>query len=179
MEGWIALDSSGRLGGGEHRALAPRHAEGMAMTTTHERSICIDAPVEKVFAHVEDPRRFYSALASRMEVGDLTAPPDRVGTSFDWSVPYVLGLKETGVMTRLEYVANERIVDKSSKGWVWTVMTEPDNAGTKLTFHAEESSKIPLLDKIDAAVFRVGRQLERTLATLKEQIEADQQVLPR
>ena len=33
-------------------------------TTTHTRSIHIDAPVEKVFEHVEDPKNFYAAMAA-------------------------------------------------------------------------------------------------------------------
>jgi carbon monoxide dehydrogenase subunit G len=142
------------------------------MTTTHQQSISIDAPVQSVFAFVEEPERFYVALDSGMKILTADVHPDQVGATFRWSVPLMRVLTERGQMRRADYVKNERIVDESSSGWVFTVTTEPDSAGTRLTLKAEESSTIPFLDKVDAAVFRVDRMLQRTLATLKERIEA-------
>lgn len=63
-------------------------------------------------------------------------------------------------------------MDESSRGWFWSIATEPMGDRTRLTFTAEESSSIPLLDKLDAAIFRVGHQVRKTLATLKQRIEA-------
>lgn len=144
------------------------------MTTRHEHSVFVEAPVETVFQYVEVPERFYSALTNRMIIETPNVKPGEVGGMFDWKVPYVGGIIERGQMTRVEYVPNERIVDKSSRGWVWTVITEPVAGGTLLTFQAEESSSIPFLDKLDATVFRVDHQLRKTLAVLKDRIESEQ-----
>lgn len=142
------------------------------MTTIHQHSIFVDAPVETVFRFVADPERFYSALASKMVIESPGINPDQVGGIFRWSVPYVGGITERGEMRRLEYVENKRILDRSSRGWVWTVLTESVADGTRLTFKAEESSTVPLLDKLDAAVFRVDHQVQKTLTKLKKRIEA-------
>jgi carbon monoxide dehydrogenase subunit G len=142
------------------------------MTTTHQQSITVSAPVESVFAFVEKPERFYVALDSGMKILTEDVRSDQVDGTFRWSVPLLRVFTERGHMRRVDYVKNERIVDESSSGWVFTITTEPDSAGTRLTLKAEESSTIPFLDRVDAAVFRVDRMLKRTLATLKERIEA-------
>lgn len=144
------------------------------MTTTHQQSVTIEAPVESVFAFVEEPERFYAAVSPKMVIHTRDIRPDQVGATFRWSVPVPLlrVFTERGQMRRVDYVRNERIVDESSSGWVWTVRTDPVPAGTRLTFMAQQSSAIPFLDKLDAAVFRVDRLVHTTLVTLKNDIEA-------
>ena len=52
-------------------------------TTTHKRSTHIDAPVETVFAYVEDPHHFFAAMApmsgDRSHFTDVTMTPEGVG----------------------------------------------------------------------------------------------------
>ena len=75
-------------------------------------------------------------------------------------------------MTREEYVPNERIVDHSSTGPVWTFAFEPDPDGTTLSLAMELSTRVPLLDKLEAAVLSKGDQdLDAILDSFKKAIE--------
>jgi hypothetical protein len=74
-------------------------------------------------------------------------------------------------MTREEYVSNERIVDHSSTGPVWTFTFEPDPNGTTLSLAMELSTRVPLLDKLEAAVFSNGDEdLDAILDSFKKAI---------
>jgi hypothetical protein len=75
-------------------------------------------------------------------------------------------------MTREVYVPNERIVDHSSTGPVWTFTFKPDATGTTLSLACGVSSKVPLLDKLEDAVFWNGdRDLDAWLENFKKAIE--------
>ncbi|MGZ8760717.1 MAG: hypothetical protein ACXWXV_09085 [Aeromicrobium sp.] len=63
-----------------------------------------------------------------------------------------LGMHLTAVFTREEYVVNERIVDHSSLGVVFTFSVEADDTGTTLTASWNASKLMKMLD----AVFSTG-----------------------
>ncbi|MGB9372780.1 MAG: SRPBCC family protein [Jiangellales bacterium] len=146
-------------------------------TTTYKRSIHIDAPVETVFDHVEDPRNFYAALAALSpedppKLTDVDTKPEGVGSTYQWTFHLWSLLYIGGTMTREEYVPNERIVDHSSTGPVWTFAFEPDPDGTTLSLAMELSTRVPLLDKLEAAVLSKGDQdLDAILDSFKKAIE--------
>src|SRR5665811_788673 len=80
---------------------------------------------------------FYDAMPAGKHgetvLGDVKVTPEGVGTTYKWT-GREFGIKVmSGVMTREEYVVNERIVDRSSTGPIWTWTFEPDGAGTTLT----------------------------------------------
>lgn len=145
-------------------------------TTTHQRSVHIDAPVEKVFDHVKDPRNFYDAMAaaeqgSRDSWTDIRMTPEGVGSTYAWSGS-MLGFHVKGVITREEYVPNERIVDHSSTGPVWTWTFQADPTGTNVTLAFEYSTKVPLMDKvIDRVGWNGDRDLDTMLAHIKQAVE--------
>ena len=146
-------------------------------TTTHKKSVHVDAPVEKVFDYVKDPVHFYAAMpAGKHEenvLGDVKVTPEGVGTTSKWT-SREFGIKViSGVLTRQEYVVNERIVDRSSTGPIWTWTLEPDGAGTTLTLDYEYSTRIPLVDKVvDKIAWNADKDLETILAADKEAVEA-------
>lgn len=145
-------------------------------TTKHKKSVHVDAPVEKVFDYVKDPAHFYAAMpAGKHEknvLGNVKVAPEGVGTTYEWTARE-FGIKVSGVMTREEYVVNERIVDRSSTGPIWTWTFEPDGAGTTLTLAYEYSTRIPLVDKVvDKIAWNADEYLETMLAVYKEAVEA-------
>lgn len=145
-------------------------------TTKHKKSVHVDAPVEKVFDYVKDPAHFYAAMpAGKHEknvLGNVKVAPEGVGTTYEWTARE-FGIKVSGVMTRDEYVVNERIVDRSSTGPIWTWTFEPDGAGTTLTLAYEYSTRIPLVDKVvDKIAWNADEYLETMLAVYKEAVEA-------
>jgi uncharacterized protein YndB with AHSA1/START domain len=150
------------------------------MTSSATRSIEIDVPVEDVFAFVADPRRQTQAMARalerRIDVTDVQTSPEGVVTGWTWSTRWVLPV--TARATRAEHVPNERIVnthDTATKD-VDTITLEPTQTGTRLTWHAELSSPIPLteglLGRIGAKGKSYGRQLEDNLAEIKRELES-------
>lgn len=145
-------------------------------TTKHKKSVHVDAPVEKVFDYVKDPAHFYAAMpAGKHEknvLGNVKVAPEGVGTTYEWTARE-FGIKVSGVMTREEYVVNERIVDRSSTGPIWTWTFEPDGAGTTQTLAYEYSTRIPLVDKVvDKIAWNADEYLETMLAVYKEAVEA-------
>ncbi len=140
-------------------------------TATHKRSVHIDAPVPTVFDYVKDPRHFFSAMSERDQLTDVTMTPEGVGSTYSWKSS-LLAFHVHGVMTREEYIPNERIVDHSSTGPVWTFTFEPDPSGTTLSLAFEWSSRVPFVDKaVDLVAWNGDRDIDRMLAYFKKAIE--------
>lgn len=144
-------------------------------TTTHKRSVHIDAPVKKVFDYVKDPHHFYDSFPEDGETKnptEVTLTPDGHVSTYKWEDKMFL-IPIHGVMTREEFVPNKRIVDHSSTGPFWTFTFEPDPKGTTLSLACEFSSIVPLADKvIDRVVWDGDRDLDTMLTNMKKAIEA-------
>lgn len=143
-------------------------------TTMHSSSVHVDATVGKVFDYVKDPAHFFDAMAAGqyVEPGKITLTPEGIGTTYEWT-GRELGFKIHGVLTREEYVPNERIVDRSSTGPVWTWTVAPEGDGTKLTLAYEYATRVPLMDKlIDKVAWNAERDLQTMVTTIKEKVEA-------
>ena len=153
-------------------------------TTTTTRGIVIDAPVEKVLAFLTDPEKAVQAfpMGRNVTVSDIAISPEGAVTSYRETMPVRLGplhfhVRDT--VTVQEYVANQRMVDKSSTGPIheWTV--EPSGSGTRLRFTGTVSTRIPLLDKVKVFVFTRGRgqarNMDMVLAEVKKLVEAEAQ----
>ena len=142
-------------------------------TTTHKRTVHVDAAVEAVFDYVKDPRHFFAAFpgGGQDNLTDVSLTPEGVGSTYAWKGGmFVFHIH--GVMTREEYIPYERIVDRSSTGPVWTWTFEPDPTGTTLSLAFEWSTKVPLMDKaVDRVFWNGDRDLDTILATLKKEIE--------
>ena len=146
-------------------------------TTRHSARVHIEASVEQVFQHVTDPANFYEAMPGKMRPGQgLRAKhmtPEGVGSTYEWVTGHIGGFELVGVLTRQEYVVNERIVDKSSTGPEWTWTVEPEGEGTRLALTFEYSTKIPGINKlIDLIAWRGDADVEAMLASIKEKVEA-------
>ncbi len=151
-------------------------------STTHKREVHIDAPVERVVEYVKVPEHFLAAMleAEGKEPRDATAHLTKVSLTTDGGVGStyeavfrVFFITMHVVGTRTEYVPNERIVDRMSTGVTWTYTTTPDDTGTLLSLACEVSSKVPLVDKVEDALFWKGdRDLDKYLAAYKHAIEA-------
>ncbi len=145
-------------------------------TTTHKRSVHIDAPVERVFDYMKDPQHFWDSFPGSARgnstMTDVSLTPEGVGSTYAWRGKMFI-FRIDGVMTREEYIPNERIVDRSSTGPVWTFLFEPDPSGTTLTVGFEYSTKVPLMDKaVDHLSWHGDSDLDKMLAHLKQSIEA-------
>ena len=142
----------------------------------HTRSTHIDAPVEKVFDYVEDPHHFFEAFDEEwrrhMAIADVHVTPEGVGTTARLMGRMFLVFHMEWVMTREEYVRNERIVDKANTGGVWTFTFAPDETGTTLTGSFGWAGKVAFMGEVmDKFGWNGDRDLDVMLANLKKAIE--------
>lgn len=137
------------------------------------RSISINAPVEKVYAFMTDPSNLPEIWPSMVEVKDVQPAPAG-GYNFGW-VYKMAGTRFEGASEVTEFIANQRTVNKSTKGiqstFVWSY--EREDGGTKLTMEAEYVVPVPLLGKLAEAfiVKQNEHEAEVLLANLKARME--------
>lgn len=81
-----------------------------------EKSIVVDAPVEKVFAYINDPARSPEYMPGANEVKDIQRLPD--GRYTYTIVSKFLGLHIESKDEQVEVIPNERIVEKSHGGGI-------------------------------------------------------------
>lgn len=151
-------------------ALNGREADTVT-TDKHIHSIHIDAPVEKVFTYLADPANFVAAApwesrGTHATVAAVHRTPDGVVTSYETQ------FGETGkhyLMTRDEYVVNERIVDHTP--WVvFTITFEPDDTGTTLSLTWDAPSAF--MRALDAVIYHSDKKVDASMATIKRAVEA-------
>ena len=139
------------------------------------KEIKINAPVDKVFAFMNDPRNLPEIWPSMIEVKDVT-PAAGGGFNFGW-VYKMAGLHIDGASETIEYVVDQRTVTKSTKGieskftWVYETV---DN-GTKLTVDVEYIVPIPVLGKLAEAIIvkQNEHEAEILLDNLKNRMEIE------
>lgn len=137
-----------------------------------KRSIHIEAPVEKVFDFVKDPRNLRGGARVPMEVKEVKLTEEGVGSYYSWVVR-IAGLPVEGFDVYTEFIPNQRITDRSSFSMTRDFVTsfEPEGSGTKLTMETGHGSvwRFPpfkqLVDRVQTMIS------ERFLSALKAQME--------
>lgn len=137
-----------------------------------ERSVTINAPVEKIFAYIEDPMCMPEWLPGMIETKDVTG--QGVGSYFRWTYK-MAGLSFEGESTATEHIPNERLVSQSKGGivstWTWTFA--PHDDGTKVNLVIEYTVPIPVLGKLaEKLVLRQNeREADQAMANVKAKME--------
>jgi uncharacterized membrane protein len=139
-----------------------------------QKSITINAPVEKVFAYLSDPKNLPEIWPSMIEVKDVQ-PATGGGYNFSW-VYKMAGMRFDGASETTEEIPNERTVTESTKGiesrFVWTY--KPENGGTNLMVDIEYKVPVPLLGKLAEAfiIKQNAQEADTLLSNLKARMEA-------
>ena len=137
-----------------------------------KRSIHIEAPVEKVFDFVKDPRNVPEGVTVPYEVTDVKLTEEGVGTYYSWASK-TPGLRFEGFGVYTEFIPNQRITDRSSWSIFGDFITwfEPEGSGMKLTMETRHRSfwRIPPLRQL--ADWGQSMASERFLSALKAQME--------
>jgi len=137
------------------------------------KSIVINAPVEKIFAYMNDPANLIGIYPSMLEVKDVKMLPNG-GASFKFTYK-VAGIHLEGVSEDTDFVLNQRTVSKVGggvEGWV-TLLYEAANQGTKVTLENEYIFPVPLVGKLaESVLIKLNEQEnEAVLANLKVRME--------
>jgi len=148
----------------------------MAVKELHKRSVHIDAPVEKVFAYVKEPRHYLEAFPEQdrrhTALADVNLTPEGgVGSTYRLMGRVLLFFHMEWTMTREEYVPNERFVDHANTGGVWTFTFEPDETGTTLSAAFGWSSRVPFVAELMDLSWEGDSDLDQMLANLRKAIE--------
>ncbi len=138
------------------------------------RSISIDAPVEKVFAHIDNPSNLPVVWPSLVEVKDIEELPTG-GKKYNW-VYKMAGVRLEGTTETTDYVANQRLVTNVYGGvdstFVWEFLPEGD--GTKLNLSIEYIVPVPVLGKLaEGLIVKLNeREADTLVANLRDRLEA-------
>ena len=139
---------------------------------TINKSININAPVEKVFAYATDPMNLTEWMVSISDVTDVTG--SGVGQNYHWKYK-MAGVPLHGESTVREHVPNERTVTEGKGGvtstFTWTFA--PHEGGTKLSVKVDYSIPIPVLGKLAEKLVLKRNQREMVLnnQNIKERLE--------
>jgi uncharacterized membrane protein len=113
-----------------------------------KQSILVGAPVEEVFAYVNDPHNLPEVWPNLEEIKDVEWLPG--GGSRFTGVYRMAGVRLEIVSEDVEFVLNERVVNKTQGGIDSTLVLEfsPEEGGTRVTVEAEFQIPIPLVGRL-------------------------------
>lgn len=137
-----------------------------------KNSIVIHAPVDGVFAYVDEPMRLGEWLPHIVEVRNVIGTG--AGQQFEWTAK-MAGLLLRGQSTVIEHVPNHCGVHQTI-GMVSSIFgyaVEACAEGTTLTLEVEYTVPMPLLGRLAERVLinRNTRELELALINVKETLE--------
>ena len=115
---------------------------------TIERSITIAAPVEDVFAVVDDPKRQTEWLPGVTKVADVVRTQDRVGDTYKATYS-ILGMRFATKISLLQWEKNKGYVERmeGSLPGTFAVNCEPNEQGTRLTLRIDYTITMGVLGK--------------------------------
>ena len=137
-----------------------------------EGSIIINAPVEKVFAYLDDPANGLDFIPGITDIRDVTG----LGVGQKWGWTYkMMGLSLKGEAEVTEYIRDKRCVVKTTGGIlsIWTLTFIAKAGGASMRLAVEYSIPVPVLGKLaERLVLRLNqREAEFAIANLKERLE--------
>jgi len=141
---------------------------------TIEKSIVVEAPREKVFDYMRDPRHLPEIWPSMVEVKDVADLPNG-GHRYHWTYK-MAGVRLEGDSETVEFEEGKHIVEKgtgqipSTFDWTFSVEDGATRLKTKVEYEIPET----LLGKL-AKPFIVKlneREAESFLGNLKDRVEA-------
>jgi uncharacterized membrane protein len=144
-----------------------------------DKSIHINAPVEKVFAFMAEPHNLVEIWPSLLEINNVQPLPNG-GYSYDWTYKMV-GLRFHGHTEWTEFIKDQRIVTKNESGIPGTILWiyEREDDGTRVTVTVEYRIPGAALGKLAGPVIHKMNEQEgeTILANLKVRMEAKTELL--
>ena len=139
-----------------------------------KRSIHIEAPVEKVFEFVKEPKNLPEVEGmDPSTIKDVKLTDEGVGSYYGWAIKTPV-LRIEGFDVYTEFIPNQRIMDRCSSSYFgdFTFSFEPEGSGMQLTIEAHSRSfwRFPPLRQLVDWVR--GMAAGRTLNAVKAKMEA-------
>ena len=137
-----------------------------------ERSIKINAPVEKVFEFISDPTNFLQTHPGLTDVEGVTGRGE--GQAWSWRYKMMArSFRGTAQVTRS--VLNAERVEKTTGGIIstWTRRLRREDEGTQLVLMIDYTIPIPVLGKVgELLTLRQNeREADLGMANIKDKLE--------
>lgn len=138
-----------------------------------EKTIFINAPVERVFAFMAKPENLPEIWPSLQEVRNVQPLPNG-GYSYDWTYK-MAGMRIEGRAEWTEFVQNQRIVDTNEGGipstFIWTY--EAESGGTRVSVSVDYTIPGAVLGRLAEPIIHKMNEQEAqiVLANLKARME--------
>ena len=136
-----------------------------------ERSITVNAGLDKVFAYISNPANEMEWFTSISDIRDIKGKG--VGQTYGFTYK-MSGLSLKGESEVIEYTPNKKYVTKSKGGisstWTWTF--SPDNGGARVNVVVEFSIPVPVLGKVGEklALGQAEREADLAAANIKAKL---------
>ena len=140
--------------------------------TIVERSVTINAPVEKIFSYISNPRNELEWLPSVVDVRHVVGKG--VGQRFSWTYK-MIGIPLKGETDVAEYIPNELIVYKTTGGidstWTWQFKSAVGR--TQIQLAVEYIIPERVLGKVPEwfVLRRIEREADMAITNIKERLE--------
>ena len=140
---------------------------------TVNKSITINAPIEKVFKYIVEPSNLPEIWPSMIEAKDIQPLPNG-GNKFRW-VYKMAGIRFEGKSETVEFIPNQKIAEKSTGGieskFTWEF--KPENEGTRLNMSVEYNIPMPVLSKFAESfvIKQSDNEGDLVFANLKARLE--------
>ena len=139
------------------------------------RHINVQAPADKVFTYLADPKQFPEIWPNVIEVKNVKRA-SAGGFDFDWSYK-MAGLRFDGPAEVAEYLPNQRLVWKTTKGLESTLRWKflPEGNATSLTLEFDYSIPPSLLKrgKEEVITRENEHEIEAMLANVRTKLELE------
>ena len=140
--------------------------------TKVERSISINADIDKVFAYIANPANEMEWFTSISDIRDIKGQGEGMKYGFTYKMS---GIPLKGESEVVEYAPNKRYVTKSKGGisstFIWTFSTE--DGGTRVNVVVEYTMPLPVLGKVGEklALGQVEREADLAAVNIKAILE--------
>jgi len=145
---------------------------------TLTKSVLIDAPIEKVFAYLENPMNMLDVWPSMVDIRNIQSTDGGLKT-YEWTYK-MAGMKLDGSSVDVESVPYERMVTVSKGGIESTItwLFSAEDGKTRLTSITEYSVPMPVLGKLaESIILKTNdREAETLLVNIKTMLEQPEPV---
>ncbi len=137
-----------------------------------KRDILVNAPIEDVFAYVNEPTKMAEWLPGLVEVRDVVGTGE--GQQFEWTYK-MMGFLLRGQTVVVDFASNQCFTHQSvgTIAGTWIYEFESSDAGTRVTMDCEYEMPATVLRAVAThlAVRRNTRDIETALLNIKESLE--------
>ena len=143
-------------------------------TITHD--VLVKSPMERVFSFLVDPHNLSEIWPSIVEVKSVKKVKNRDGFKFNWTYK-MSDVEFDGKCETIEYIPNERIAIKSTKGLdsttTWTLKPVGQETQVNLKFEYQIPASVLKETEEEAVVKENAREVDAMLQNLKNSLELE------